>query len=147
MNEDPTKELPKQSFEERVLAELAAILAEQAATRVGVDAISAEVDAILTEVDAIRSEQQALRAQVDAIQVQQGAMARNIIGLDERLTSLEATVEDRLKETRPIWEAVKAQIEKLDEKFDLMIRDLYDLRGKVARHAKQISLLEQRPTP
>ena len=147
MNEDPTKELPKQSFEERVLAELAAILAEQAATRVGVDAISAEVDAIRTEVDAIRSEQQALRAQVDAIQVQQGAMARNIIGLDERLTSLEATVEDRLKETRPIWEAVKAQIEKLDEKFDLMIRDLYDLRGKVARHAKQISLLEQRPRP
>ncbi len=140
MNEDPTKELPKQSFEERVLAELAAILAEQAATRAGVDAVSAEVDAI-------RSEQQALRAQVDAIQVQQGAMARNIIGLDERLTSLEATVEDRLKETRPIWEAVKAQIEKLDEKFDLMIRDLYDLRGKVARHAKQISLLEQRPTP
>ena len=140
MNEDPTKELPKQSFEERVLAELAAILAEQAATRSGVDAVSAEVDAI-------RSEQQALRAQVDAIQVQQGAMARNIIGLDERLTSLEATVEDRLKETRPIWEAVKAQIEKLDEKFDLMIRDLYDLRGKVARHAKQISLLEQRPTP
>ena len=147
MNEDPTKELPKQSFEERVLAELAAILAEQAATRVGVDAVSAEVDAIRTEVDAIRSEQQAVRAQVDAIQVQQGAMARNIIGLDERLTSLEATVGDRLKETRPIWEAVKAQIEKLDEKFDLMIRDLYDLRGKVARHAKQISLLEQRPTP
>jgi len=126
MNEDPTKELPKQSFEERVLAELAAIRAE---------------------VTAVRTEQAALRAQVDAIQVQQGAMARNIIGLDERLTSLEATVEDRLKETRPIWEAVKAQIEKLDEKFDLMIRDLYDLRGKVARHAKQISLLEQRPTP
>jgi len=147
MNEDPTKELPKQSFEERVLAELAAILAEQAATRVGVDAVSAEVDAIRTEVDAIRSEQQALRAQVDAIQVQQGAMARNIIGLDERLTSLEEIVDARLKETRPIWEAVQAQIEKLDEKFDLMIRDLYDLRGKVARHAKQISLLEQRPTP
>ena len=147
MNEDPTKELPKQSFEERVLAELAAILAEQAATRVGVDAISAEVDAIRTEVDAIRSEQQALRAQVDAIQVQQSAMARNIIGLDERLTSLEEIVDARLKETRPIWEAVQAQIEKLDEKFDLMIRDLYDLRGKVARHAKQISLLEQRPTP
>ena len=147
MNEDPTKELPKQSFEERVLAELAAILAEQAATRVGVDAVSAEVDAIRTEVDAIRSEQQALRAQVDAIQVQQGAMARNIIGLDERLTSLEEIVDARLKETRPIWEAVQAQIEKLDEKFDLMIRDLYDLRGKVARHAKQISLLEQRPRP
>ena len=140
MNEDPTRELPKQSFEDRVLAELAALLAEQVATRAGVDAIRAEVDVI-------RTEQQALRAQVDAIQVQQAAMARNIITLDERLTSLEEIVDTRLKETRPIWEAVKAQIEKLDEKFDLMIRDLYDLRGKVARHAKQISLLEQRPTP
>ena len=126
MNEDPTKELPKQSFEDRVLAALTAISAEVAA---------------------VRTEQAALRAQVDAIQVQQGAMARNIIALDERLTSLEEIVDTRLKETRPIWEAVKAQIEKLDEKFDLMIRDLYDLRGKVARHAKQISLLEQRPTP
>ena len=126
MNEDPTKELPKQSFEDRVLAALTAISAEVAA---------------------VRTEQAALRAQVDAIQVQQGAMARNIIGLDGRLTSLEEIVDARLKETRPIWEAVQAQIEKLDEKFDLMIRDLYDLRGKVARHAKQISLLEQRPTP
>jgi len=147
MNEDPTRELPKQSFEDRVLAELAAILAEQAATRTGVDAIRAEVDAVRAEVDVIRTEQQALRAQVDAIQVQQGAMARNIIGLDERLTSLEETVDARLKETRPIWEAVQAQIEKLDEKFDLMIRDLYDVRGDVALHAKRISLLEQRPTP
>jgi len=128
MNEDPTRELPKQSFEDRVLAELAAILAEQAATRTGVDAIRAEVDAVRAE-------------------VQQGAMARNIIGLDERLTSLEETVDARLKETRPIWEAVQAQIEKLDEKFDLMIRDLYDVRGDVALHAKRISLLEQRPTP
>ncbi len=140
MNEDPTKELPKQSFEDRVLAELAAIRTEQVSTRAGVDAIGSEIDAI-------RSEQRALRAQVDAVQVQQGAMARNIAGLDERLTSLEETVDARLKETRPIWEAVQAQIEKLDEKFDLMIRDLYDVRGKVALQAKRITLLEQRPTP
>src|SRR5438477_4119015 len=147
MNEDPTRELPKQSFEDRVLAELAAILAEQAPTRTGVECIRAEVYAVDAEDDLIRTEQQALRAQVAAIQVQQGAMARNIIGLDERLTSLEETVDARLKETRPIWEAVQAQIEKLDEKFDLMIRDLYDVRGDVALHAKRISLLEQRPTP
>src|SRR2546425_9562381 len=128
MNEDPTKELPKQSFEDRVLAELAAILAEQKATR--------------AEIDTIRGEQAALRAQVDAIQVQQGVMARNIIGLDERLTSLEETVDARLKETRPIWEAVQAQIEKLDQKFDIVIRDLYDVRGDLALHAKRISQLE-----
>ena len=71
-------------------------------------------------------------------------VARTLVSAGSRLVS---TLVPRLKETRPIWEAVQAQIEKLDEKFDLMIRDLYDLRGKVARHAKQISLLEQRPTP
>ena len=69
-------------------------------------------------------------------------MAKNIAGIDERLTSLEDIVDARLKETRPIWEAVQAQIEKLDQKFDIVIRDLYDVRGDMALHAKRISQLE-----
>ena len=115
MNEDPTKELPqKRSFEEQVLAEFAALGSEVAA----------------------------LRSDVAEIRTQQSAMAKNIAGIDERLTSLEETVDARLKETRPIWEAVQAQIEKLDQKFDIVIRDLYDVRGDMALHAKRISQLE-----
>ncbi len=133
MNEDPTKELPqKRSFEEQVLAQLAAIRSEAVEIRTHV----------LAELAAIRGE-------VAEIRVQQAAMAKNIASLDERVTaleerftSLEETVDARLKETRPIWEAVQAQIEKLDQKFDIVIRDLYDVRGDLALHPKRISQLE-----
>jgi len=126
MNEDPTKELPqRRSFEEQVLAQLAAIRSEAVEIRTHV----------LAELAAIRGE-------IAEIRVQQAAMAKNIAALDERVTSLEETVDARLKETRPIWEAVQAQIEKLDQKFDIVIRDLYDVRGDLALHAKRISQLE-----
>jgi chromosome segregation ATPase len=117
VNEDPTKELPGASpFEQRVLTELAAI-----------------------------------RSEVSEIRTQQVAMARNIAvldtrltAMDQRLTSLEERVDSRLKETRPIWEAVQAQIKKLDEKFTLFIRDLYDVRGDIALQDKRLGVLERR---
>src|SRR5881394_4537708 len=136
MNEDPTRELPqKRSFEEQVLAEFAALRNEVAALGSGVAALGSGVAALRNEVAALRNE-------VAEIRTQQSAMAKNIAGIDERLTSLEEIVDARLKETRPIWEAVQAQIEKLDQKFDIVIRDLYDVRGDLALHAKRISQLE-----
>jgi chromosome segregation ATPase len=117
VSEDFTKELPGATpFETRVLAELAAIRGD------------------VTE----------LRREVTEIRTQQVAMAKNIAALDQRLTSLEEKVDSRLKETRPIWEAVKEQIEKLDEKFSLFIRDLYDISAKISRQGKRMDDLEQR---
>ncbi len=43
------------------------------------------------------------------------AMDSRLGGVEERLGSLEATVENRLKETRPIWETVQAQLADLKE--------------------------------
>src|ERR1051326_1316396 len=82
------------------------------------------------------------RREIAEVRTQQSVMAKNIAAIDARLTSLEEVVDARLKETRPIWEAVRAQIEKLSEKFDIVIRDLYDVRGDLALHAKRISQLE-----
>ncbi len=116
MNEDPTQELPGASpFEQRVLAELGAL----------------------------RGEVGLLRSEVAEIRTQQVAMAKNIAALDQRLSSLEERVDSRLKETRPIWEAVRAQLEKLDEKFTLFIRDLYDGRGDISLHDKRLGILER----
>jgi chromosome segregation ATPase len=124
VNEDPTKELPGASpFEQRVLAQLGAL----------------------------RSEVGSLRREVAEIRTQQVAMAKNIAALDqrlssleERLSSLEERVDSRLKETRPIWEAVQAQLKKLDEKFTLFIRDLYDFRGDVSLNDKRLGVIERR---
>jgi chromosome segregation ATPase len=124
VSEDFTKELPGATpFEKRVLAEFASLRGEVAE---------------------IRGEVAELRGEVAEIRVQQTAMAKNIAALDERLTSLEERVDNRLKETRPIWEAVQAQIEKLDAKFNLFIRDLYDIRGDISLHGKRLDILERR---
>jgi chromosome segregation ATPase len=78
-------------------------------------------------------------------------MAKNIAVIDQRLTSveerlssLEDKVDSRLKETRPIWESVQQQLRKLDKKFDLVIKDLFELRSDVANHDQRIGNLEQR---
>jgi len=86
----------------------------------------------------------ALRGEVAEIRVQQTATAKNIAALDQRLSALEEKVDSRLKETRPIWEAVQAQLKKLDEKFTLFIRDLYDVRGDISLHDKRLGEIERR---
>lgn len=124
MSENPTRDLAGGTpFEQRVLAEFAAMRGEMAD---------------------IRTEVAVLRTEVAELRTQQAAMAKNIAALDQRMTSLEERVDNRLKETRPIWEAVRAQIEKLDEKFNLFIRDLYDIRGDISLHDKRLDILERR---
>jgi hypothetical protein len=80
-------------------------------------------------------------------------------GLDSRLTSLEGKVDSRLKETRPIWEAVLLRLDsmdnrlnsmdarldsmdtrlaKMDAKFDVVGSQLLDMRG-------DIEMLKKRP--
>lgn len=92
----------------------------------------------------LRSEVGELRDEVAEVRAQQVAMAKSVAALDSRLTSLEEKVDSRLKETRPIWEAVRAQIEKLDEKFNPFIRDLYEIRGDISLHGKRLDILERR---
>lgn len=40
-----------------------------------------------------------------------------LTGLDTRLTGLEERVEDRLKDTRPMWQVIHAQTEKLVQQY------------------------------
>jgi chromosome segregation ATPase len=145
MNEDPTRELPGATpFEQRVLAELGALRSGVGEFRSEVGELRSEVGELRSEVGELRREVSELRSEVAEIRTQQVAMAKNIAALDKRLTSLEEKVDSRLKETRPIWEAVQAQIKKLDEKFNLFILDLYDIRSDIALQGKRLDLLERR---
>jgi chromosome segregation ATPase len=127
MSENPTIDLPERSFQQRVLAEFAALRGEVAAGR--------------DEVVQVRGEIAEIRANVAEIRAQQSSMAKNIAALDRRLTSLEEKVDARLRETRPIWEAIQTQIKKLDSKFDIVIRDLYEVRGDVGGYEKRLTSL------
>ncbi len=117
MSDDPTRELPQErSFEPRVLAELAAIRGDVAA---------------------IRSEQATIRADIAALNARQERF-------EVRLSSLEEKVDERLRETRPIWEAVQLAIKHLDLKFDTVLADLYDVRTNSRLLDKRLMDLEAR---
>jgi chromosome segregation ATPase len=105
MNEEPTKDLATRAFQKRVLDEFAGM--------------RAEISAMRTEQSAMRSDITEMRSDIVEIRTQQAAMAKNIGALDQRLTSLEERVDARLKETRPIWEAVQEQIQRVVESSTL----------------------------
>jgi tetrahydromethanopterin S-methyltransferase subunit G len=79
-------------------------------------------------------------------------MDARLTSLEDRLTGLEEKVDSRLRETRPIWEAVlsrldnidtrldkiEARLERMDAKFDVVASELLDLRADV-------ELLKKRP--
>ena len=47
-----------------------------------------------------------------------GSVEERLGSVDERLGSLETKVEDRMKETRPMWELVQAQLQDLRESHE-----------------------------
>lgn len=124
MSEDPTQELPREgSFEARVLAEFAAVRGEVAAVR--------------GEVAAVREEVSEVRADIARLDLRQQKF-------EERLATLEEKVDSRLSETRPIWESVQLGIKRLDMKFDIVIRELYDVRADSGFLDKRLTELEAR---
>jgi len=144
MDEEPTKDLATRAFQKRVLDEFAAVRSEQVAMRNEISAIRAEQSAMRSDITEIRNDITEMRSEIVEIRTQQAAMAKNIGALDHRLTSLEERVDARLKETRPIWEAVQEQIQRIVEKFDAVLLDFYELRSEIKIHGRRIAELERR---
>lgn len=110
MSEEPTKDLSEpRTFEQLVMAEFGAMRAEFGAVNIQLTAMRGDIarlDARLTRVE------------------------ERLSTVEERLSTLEDRVDARLRETRPIWEAVQSSIQRLDKKFDNVIRDLYDVQSR-----------------
>ncbi|MCA1565032.1 MAG: hypothetical protein LC803_05250 [Acidobacteria bacterium] len=91
---------------------------------------------VLSMLSAIQAEQSAIRTEMVAIR-------NDVTVLGDRLTALEEKVDRRLQETRPMWEGVQAQIRKLDTKFDIVIRELYEIRYDHVILGKRVDELEK----
>lgn len=66
--------------------------------------------------------------------------------LDARLSVLGTKVDERLKDTRPIWQAVEARLERVEEKLDHMNDKLDILNGHVLSAQAHIASLGRRVT-
>lgn len=130
MEEQPTKDLMTRAFQKRVLDEFAAMRSEQTAMR--------------QELAEMRSDIAEVRSDTAELRTQQVVIARHIAAIEQRLTTLAEPVDTRRKETRPICEAVQEQVQKLVEKFDLVVHDLCDVRSDLNIHGRRIAELERR---
>jgi predicted nucleic acid-binding Zn-ribbon protein len=127
MNDEPPKDLATRAFQMRVLDEFAAMRRDFG-----------------SELSAIRADIAEIRSDVAEIRSQQIATARNLTALDERLTSLEQKVDDGLKETRPIWEGVQEQLQRIVERFENVLLEFYELRHEMKIYGRRIGQLERR---
>lgn len=111
MNEDTTRDLPGATpFEQRVLAEFAALRQDNAA---------------------LRQDNVVLRQEV-------GALRQQVGNVNARLTALEDKVDSRLRETRPLWEGVQSRLVTIEETLNdirshmkLIVKDLFQTRVRV----------------
>jgi predicted nucleic acid-binding Zn-ribbon protein len=84
----------------------------------------------------------ALDARMDRFESRLDSLERKVDALDGRLTALEEKVDSRLRETRPIWEAMQEQLKRLNSKVDILISDFYETRTDIAGHEKRLTILE-----
>ncbi|HEV3469334.1 MAG TPA: hypothetical protein VG148_08440 [Pyrinomonadaceae bacterium] len=65
-------------------------------------------------------------------------MATGFAALGGRVTALEEKVDSRLRETRPIWEAVLARLDIIESKVEGLALNLLDVRGEVERLKRRL---------
>ncbi len=153
MSEDLTRNLPT-SFQERVLAELTAIRQENAQTTARLTSLEGRMtafeDRLVTLEGSMTSLEGRLTSIEDRITSLEGRMTSlegrmtslgdHVLSIDTRLTSLEEKVDARLRETRPIWEAVQqcltgveAELNNLNRQVRALLADIFQMRVRVDR--------------
>jgi chromosome segregation ATPase len=93
-----------------------------------------------------RSFEERVFARFDALDARMNAFEGRMDALEGRMSALEEKVDRRLQETRPIWEAVQTQLERLNSKFDILIKEFYEVKTDIARLDKRVTSLEDQRT-
>ncbi|MDQ3258728.1 MAG: hypothetical protein M3R15_33480 [Acidobacteriota bacterium] len=115
MNEDTTQQLP--AFEARIIAAIAEMRAEMSERLTAIEGeISERLTAIEGEVAATKGEVAATRQ-----------------AFHTRISTLEEKADERARETRPLWEEMRATLEEIRLQLNEALRDLMATRTRVAR--------------
>ena len=115
MSEETTRNFDgEETFETRVLAELGRVAAELVRINTQMTAGFAALDGRITALDG------------------------RITALDGRITALEEKVDSRLRETRPIWEAVLTRLDVIESRLEGLALGWLDVRGEVQQLKKRL---------
>ena len=95
---------------------------------------------VLAALAALGARMSALETRMSSMEGRMSALETKVESLDARMTALEDKVDARLRETRPIWEAVLSRLELIDSKLHVLNQDMLEMRGEV-------NLLKKRQPP
>ncbi|HEV3469335.1 MAG TPA: hypothetical protein VG148_08445 [Pyrinomonadaceae bacterium] len=133
MSEETTKNFNgEESFETRVLAELAALrnsMENRFATLE--NRFAALENRFATLENRHANDFRSVDARLTSIEGRVASVELKVDALDEK-------VDARLRDTRPIWESVLSQLKMIDTKFDVHAHDMLELRAKMRELEKRV---------
>lgn len=80
-----------------------------------------------------RSFEERVFARFDALDTRMGNFERRMDSFESRLTSLEEKVDARLRETRPIWEAMQTRLDGIEGEIKLVNRGIQLMHNDILR--------------
>ncbi|MEK6299848.1 MAG: hypothetical protein AABO41_03930, partial [Acidobacteriota bacterium] len=70
----------------------------------------------------------------------------NQAATDARVERLERVLEERLYDTRPIWEAVQAQVQELGERVGAIESEISEMRGEIKESRAEMTEMRSEMT-
>ncbi|MEW6207910.1 MAG: hypothetical protein AB1631_06055 [Acidobacteriota bacterium] len=81
---------------------------------------------------------------LDRIESRQGNMETGIVNLGTRLEALENIVEERLQDTRPLWEGVQMQLVEIRESQEKTASEVTEIKGEIRKLNRKIETFNNR---
>jgi chromosome segregation ATPase len=85
---------------------------------------------VITRLEEIETRLQGLETRMEGLETRMEGLETRMEGLETRMETLEIKVDTRMKETRPIWEALQAQLTELKESQQLQFTELRESQDK-----------------
>ena len=137
MSEDLTQSLPT-SFQERVLAEFAALNTRFTGFENRLTNLEGRMTSIEARMTSIEGQINDMNGRLALLERRMASLEDRVLSIDTRLTSLEEKVDARLRETRPIWEAVQQRLTEIESgvstlghHFKTMVNEEFKLRSRM----------------
>jgi predicted nucleic acid-binding Zn-ribbon protein len=83
-----------------------------------VQSMDSRIESIGSRIESMESRIESIESRIESIESRIDSIDLRLSGVEDRLGSLEAKVEERLKDTRPMWEIVQTQLASLRESQD-----------------------------
>jgi len=84
---------------------------------------------------------QNLSTRMESLEQKFGGLEQRFGGLERRFDGLEQKVEERLYDTRPIWEKVQADIARLQEGQDALRSEVHEMNKEQRDTGRKLSVL------